>query len=159
MTYFYILSSESTTLMSITAFPICQTMRALNKGGNCCPLMGSFSLFMYMLGKIIGLQNRLNLSSWNGLYYVTKTFTDMATLKRLGWGINLDAPDGLNIITRLFVSQRHQTGIYRQLPHARRRRGNSQLESLKELSPTDILILSFLSFKTMQLHICVALNP
>lgn len=72
-------------------------------GGNCRLLMDSFSLFMYMLGKIIVLV------LGTALYYMTKTFIDMVTLRTLGWEISLDVPDGLNIITRLFISQRHQT--------------------------------------------------
>lgn len=77
-------------------------------GGNCQLLMDSFSLFMYMLGKIIVLQN-CTLVLGTALYYMTKTFIDMVTLRTLGWEISLDVPDGLNIITRLFISQRQQT--------------------------------------------------
>lgn len=46
--------------------------------------MGSFSLFMYMLGKIIGLQNYLNPSSWNCVILCDKDFYRYGYIKKVG---------------------------------------------------------------------------
>lgn len=112
-----------------------------------------------MLGKIIGLQNYLNPSSWNCVILCDKDFYRYGYIKKVGMRDKLRCSRWTQYNHKALCKPETPTGIYRQLPNARRRKENSQLESLKELSPTDILILSFLSFKTMQLHICVALNP